>query len=521
MQEPNLQLYGASRVTAPLGVTLREWAAVAFRRGRLMLISFFTVFLGVVLVTWLMPPRYDARVKIMVKRERLDQVVGGNQNTTLIAEGMTEQDVNSEVELLKSRDLLEKVVVESGLNTQSTASFFSSVLEYLPGPAKGGPDRDARTLRAVQSLEKDLKVEPLRKTKLIQVTYGARDPQLAVTVLQTLVRLYLEKHLAVHRLPGALDFFQNQAEQYRQGLAEAEQHLAEFGSKNGVVAANLEKEIAVRRVSDLEADLRQNRAAIAVTTERIHALEKQVASTPARLTTQVKASDNPYLLQQMKGTLLSLELKRTELLSKYSPDYRPVQEVEAQIAQTREALAKAEQNPMREETTDRDAAHEWLVGELAKARTELATLQARVETSSQIVSKYREQLRELNQTGIREQDLIRSAKAAEENFLLYSRKQEEARISDALDQQRIVNVSVAEDATLPAVPSSPDWLLNMVLAFPLACFASIGIGLAADYVDRSFRTPQEVEMFLGLPVLASLPFELSAASSIEERQMNI
>ena len=61
----------------------------------------------------------------------------------------------------------------------------------------------------------------------------------------------------------------------------------------------------------------------------------------------------------------------------------------------------------------------------------------------------------------------------------------------------------------------------MVLAFPLACFASIGIGLAADYVDRSFRTPQEVEMFLGLPVLASLPFELSAASSIEERQMNI
>src|SRR5205809_6320573 len=172
MEEVNLELYSAPRPPAvPPPLTLRDVVGVAFRHVRLMVLSFFVVLFGAVGVTWLMPPLYEAEVKIMVKRERLDQVVGGNQNTQLIAEDLTEQDVNSEVELLKSRDLLEKVVVESGLNTQSTASFFSSVLEYLPGPAKGGPDRDARTLRAVQSLEKDLKVEPLRKTKLIQVTY--------------------------------------------------------------------------------------------------------------------------------------------------------------------------------------------------------------------------------------------------------------------------------------------------------------------------------------------------------------
>ena len=31
------------------------------------------------------------------------------------------------------------------------------------------------------------------------------------------------------------------------------------------------------------------------------------------------------------------------------------------------------------------------------------------------------------------------------------------------------------------------------------------MGLAVDYLDRSFRTPREVEVFLGIPVLASLP----------------
>jgi len=506
MEEVNLELYSAPRLpAAPPPLTLRDVVAVGFRHVRLMVLSFFVVLFAAVGVTWLMPPLYEAEVKIMVKRERLDQVVGGNQNTQLIAEDLTEQDVNSEVELLKSRDLLERVVVESGLNKQSAKSFLSSALAKLPGQAKEQSDQGLLTLRAVQNLEKSLKVEPLKRTKLIQVTYSSRDQQASAAVLHTLVRFYLEKHLAVHRLPGALDFFESQVQQYRKGLTEAEEHLAEFGNKNGVVAADLEKEITVRRLSEFEAGLRQTQAAITETEQRIRVLEQQVASTPARLTTAVKTADNPYVLQQMKTTLLNLELKRTELLSKFAPDYRPVQEVEAQIAQAREALQSAEQNPVREETTDRDTTHEWLVGELAKARAELSTLHARVTASSQVVSTYREQARQLNTTGIVQQDLIRAAKTAEENYLLYSRKQEEARISDALDQQRIVNVSVAEEATVPAVPSSPNWPLNLVLGFLLACFVSLGLGFGLDYLDRSFRSPREVEVFLGVPVLASLP----------------
>src|SRR2546428_11932867 len=105
----------------------------------------------------------------------------------------------------------------------------------------------------------------------------------------------------------------------------------------------------------------------------------------------MRTSANPYVLQQVKSTLLNLELKRSELLGKFAPDYRPVQEVEAQIAQAREALESAEKNPAREETTDRDTTHEWVMGELAKTRAELSTLQARVTASSQIVSRYREQ----------------------------------------------------------------------------------------------------------------------------------
>src|SRR5204863_4791102 len=254
------------------------------------------------------------------------------------------------------------------------------------------------------------------------------------------------------------------------------------------------------------------RAAVSETEQRIRALEEQYATTAPRLTTQVRTSANPLLLQQLKSTLLNLELKRTELLSKFAPDYRPVQEVEQQIAQTREAVDNAEKNPVREETTDRDATHGWLESELAKSRAELKGLRAKVAATTQIVDSYRQQTRKLNAAEMAQQDLVRQAKAAEENFLLYSRKQEEARISNALDRQRIVNISIAQPPTASPSPVSPRWTLNLALGFLLAVLLSIVLALTVDQMDPSFRTPDEVEAFLSLPVLAALPADYAPGS---------
>ncbi len=96
-------------------------------------------------------------------------------------------------------------------------------------------------------------------------------------------------------------------------------------------------------------------------------------------------------------------------------------------------------------------------------------------------------------------------KTAEENYLLYQRKQEEARISDALDRKRIVNVVIAEAATVPALPTSPNRFLNFVLGFFVALLTSLGLAFLVDCVDATFRTPDEVESLLGVPVIASLP----------------
>ncbi|MBI3668490.1 MAG: hypothetical protein HY237_01720 [Acidobacteria bacterium] len=504
MNDQNSQIYPSDAARVP---TLRDILAPLFRHRRLVVLSFLGIFLGTILSAIVLPKQYEVEMKILVKRERVDPVVTTERNAYLRPRAeVTEEELNSEVELLKSRDLLEKVVLTCGLHQSNTRSFWAAVFPTARATETSQePVADRRVPRAVRTLEKKLEVEPIRKTSLIRVTYESSDPQLAARVLTTLANLYLEKHVAVHRPPGAFDFFQGETQRYQKELTAAEARLADFDREQGVVAAQLEKEITLQKLNEFDATLQATGAAIVETEKHIQQLEVQLATASPRMTTQIRTSDNPLLLQQLKSTLLSLELKRTELLEKFEPGYRPVQEVEKQIAQAREAIAKAESTPVREETTDRDPSYEWLRSELTRSRTELAALQARAIVTARVVRTYRERVGLIDQKGTVQQTLMWAAKEAEENYLLYLRKQEEARISDALDHQRIVNVAVAEAATVPSLPSRPRWLWTLLLGGVLAVLVSTGLAFASDYFDPSFRTPQELQRFLNIRVVAGMP----------------
>jgi uncharacterized protein involved in exopolysaccharide biosynthesis len=503
MQDDNAFDQSNYELTAP---TLRDLLAALFRHRQLMALSFLGILLGAVLAGLLLPKQYEARMEILVKRERADPVVTSESSPQLqVATNVTEEELNSEVELLKSRDLLEKVVLACGLYAPKTHSLWASLSPAAEAQdAAGSARNDEGIPQAVRKLERKLGVERVNKTNLIAVTYSSSDPQLAAQVLTKLAELYLEKHIAVHRPPGAFDFFKQETQQYRAELASREARLAAFGRESGVISADLEKEVTLRKLHDFESDLQVTQASIRETEQRIRALEKQAASMAPRVTTQVRTSDNPQLMEQLKSTLLNLELKRTELLTKFDPSYRLVQEVETEIAQTRAAIAEAEKAPLRDEVTDRDPTYEWIRSELAKSRANLASLQARAAATAHIVKNYQVAADHLDQQGMVQQDLTRAVKATEANYLLYLHKQEEARISNALDSQRIVNVAVAEAATVPALPvRSPSSFI--LLGGLLAALVSVGSAFGADYFDPHLRTSGEVETVLNMPVLAAIP----------------
>jgi len=282
--------------------------------------------------------------------------------------------------------------------------------------------------------------------------------------------------------------------------------MSEFDTHEGIVEAGIQKQLVLQQLSQFEAGWQQAQANVYEAKQRAAALRTQAASTPQRQITQMTKIGNAQLLANLEATLLSLELKRAELRSKYASAYPPVIELETQITDARRAIAEAEESPLQQITTDRLPAQDWMATELARADIDWAALKAQADATGKVVEHYRGLAKSLDERAMQQADLVRNAKTSEDNYLLYMRKREEARISDALDSKRIVNVSIAEAASVPALPTAHlAWVL--IGGFFIASIVSVGAAYGIDHLDTSFRTPYELNRVLDLKVLASIPTE--------------
>jgi polysaccharide biosynthesis transport protein len=245
--------------------TPRELVRPVFRYRSAVAATFAAVVAVTLAYVALQPRIYIAEMKILVKRERLDPIMTSDARAPAPAPSdITETELYSEVELLKSRDLLERVVLETGLH-QRDASSGQTPTASTP-PSAGVVARAARVLRA------NLDVQPIKRTTLIRVAYSAQDAQLAARVLDRLASLYLEKHLAVHRPAGAHQFFKEQATRLQQELRTAQEQLRAFTEREHVVSASDEKAITLRLLSEFEAGLEQTEASLADVTRRRDAI---------------------------------------------------------------------------------------------------------------------------------------------------------------------------------------------------------------------------------------------------------
>jgi uncharacterized protein involved in exopolysaccharide biosynthesis len=258
----------------PVSPTLREVAMVVFRQRRVFL-TVAGLLVVVTLLYALFGSQYQAHMKVLVGRGRVDAPMTAEQNAPVDLARMliTEEELNSEVELLKDEEVLRRVVEGTGLANHDWLHFL-----------RPGETTDAKVERAVRRLAKKLNVETVKKTNLINVSYGSSDPSRAAKVLQTLANVYRGKHLEVYRPDGEFRFFEQQSGESRQQLDEAQQKLRQFMLSRGVVAASQQRDLALQRLSDADASYRQTQIEFAETRRRIEELRAQLRIFPERTT---------------------------------------------------------------------------------------------------------------------------------------------------------------------------------------------------------------------------------------------
>jgi len=325
-------------------------------------------------------------------------------------------------------------------------------------------------------------------------------------VLQNIGKLYLDKHLQLRRPTGSTNFFAQQTEMYRQELARVETRLASFSREEGVAAPDVLRTDVALQVASSMAALHTTQQQIAGDEDRLKAVEAQFRETPERITTQQSSHAASLLMQQLETTLLDARLKRTQLVVKYDPSFPLVREADEEIAKTQAAIATATQMNYADQTTDLNPTYQLLQEDAARTRLDLATQRATSTAITNTIKIMRAQMVDLDGMSVRQTELLREQKADEANYLLYLNKREQERTSDALDLRRIADVAIAVPPVVSALPAFSPFLVGFG-GMILAILAAVAGAFIAEWMDPSFRSPDEVVDTLNMPVLATVPLQ--------------
>jgi uncharacterized protein involved in exopolysaccharide biosynthesis len=188
--------------------------------------------------------------------------------------------------------------------------------------------------------------------------------------------------------------------------------------------------------------------------------------------------------------LAQLKSKEHNLLINYKETNWQVVAIRQEIAETEQFLAKQEQTY-----------HEKALLTITQT---LKALRAKEASLSKDMAKYERELARINGTEMKVTELERNLKVNEENYKLYIGKMEEARVSNAMDKEQMVNISVAESALPPLKSVKPNILLNIILSIVLGAVSALGVAFFSEYLSHTFNNPEDVERHLGLPMLASM-----------------
>lgn len=468
----------------------RVFAEAFFRQRLIFTCVFVSILLLTIAVTVFPKKHYSSETEFLLENNRSNAVITADRNSPNAVETITEQQVNSELEILGSDDVVGAVAD--------------------PGWQRLKPSqRVGEALKAHEKLladfRKNLKIEPPRKSNIITVRYTALTPEDATRTLTQFSNAYLLQRRLLSRPSGTSTFFDAEADRYRSIWQKANSAMVDFQKQHQLVSVpDKEQELSKTIASD-EEDLRGNQAELAEMDGRMHASSVAANEVPQRHQTQTRVISGQTSTEQLRALLVQLQNKRAELLTRYQPTDRLVMEVDKQIGNTSTSLNSQLAQHGQEETTDVNPAWQQVQTSLVETRIERNALKAKSETLSQNIADLQSQLKDLAALEVPYNSLEEATDQARSNFELYSQKRDQAQMEDAMDEHKIINVGIAESPTSTYHPASPRPLLNAAVGLLSAIFLAVGAIYLAEMARNTFATPHELESFSRYPVLATVP----------------
>ncbi len=475
--------------------SLRTIVEAAFRHRKLWFLAAFLAFVATLAYTVLRPREYESEMDILVENTRADDQIGpGAANGPVMNFGVTEEQINSEIQLLQSRGLASGVVDPQWNNGQ---------------PANLTEAQYRAHDKAIDSFEKHLAVEMIRKSNVIHVTYAAHDPKTSNEMLSRLLTAFLAKQRELALPAGTAKFFGDQAARYKSQLDQAQQQLADYQQQHQIVTLADSEQDANREIEQTEADLRNTDVEINTIEQRMGAETQQLKTIPPRQTTQQRQIPADNSVEQLNTMLAQLENERTSLLTKFTPNDRLVQEINQKIANTQKALSDAKSMTSKETASDVNPVWQTVTASIIQNESERKALRAKEAALKSQIAGLQSNLSGVEGSTVAFTTLRQKVADLESNYQLYSQKYNQAEIADAMNENRLLNVAVQESPTYSVIPIRPkpamDMLLGAFTAVFLACFMVFFAEVGRDTIANA----AELENASVFPVFATVPLDVT------------
>lgn len=443
-------------------------------KGRALTFFFLTIAVTVVGLI-VCPRKYASEAKLFLRIGRESVAIDPTATAAggvMGVDNSRESEINSVIEVITSRPILEKVV-----DLRRGGKPFSSPLERE---------------RAVRKLARHVNADSPKDTSVIVVTAEDDTPEDAQALVQAIVATYREEHMRFHRNSESFEFFNQQSAMLRGQLEEATARVRDAKTEYGFVSLEDRRKSLEEQIGALETEVRKTDSEISAVEAQVAAMRDSLDRLPADVVATLAVGDQSIV--HLRRELFELQAREQALLSKRTEDHP---EVIAAREQMRELKAI-----FNNEKVDRGAAMSTVV---LKEESNLKSLLARKAKLAEQQSQLHTQLSDLNQQEQHVDQLKREADLLAANYKTYSESLEQSRVDQALKTEGITNVSEVQPASFEPKPSSPRKGRIMAMAGLLGLCGAFGLALLSEQLDQSLRFADDIERHLKLPLLASVP----------------
>jgi len=469
---------------------LRDYYRIPVRRKWLTLAVLTSVLAAVAIQTFTTKPVYRSTARLRIDPEAANVLPYKEVMEVPESYLTTEVYLQTQYKILESRALSRRVIEKlnladtQGLAEMPSGSFLvqaASSLKFLYTmifSPKEATEKE-QDLELIDLFLENLEVDPIRSTRLVDVSHTSYQPEFAEEAINTLVEEFIEQNFEnkYNATIRAADFLEKQLEQLKITVEHSEEDLIRYARQHGILNIDERGNVVLQKLADLNQEMTRVQADLISKTARYQV---------------VKDATVENFLQSLKNDLIIdlekrfLELKQNlaSLSARFGPDWPDVQNTGRKIQEVREQLRREKEDTIRE------------------AKIEYRVAQDHHQLLSSALEEQKLLANQLNEDSIQYNILKREVETSKQLYEGLLQRLKEAGVSAGLKSS---NIQVVDRGEVPWKVYRPRKALNLALGLLVGLMLGVGLAFLTEYLDDTLKTPDQVEQLLALPSLGVIP----------------